>query len=145
MEEKKGILIRVSLKHLGNVTKRVKAYPFPLEETPRTLRELIALSARSCLRAFLARAEEAKDPRPLTEEQYVGMREIGKFAFGFTDPGNVPGEPEAIGTAMQAYEDGLVRVFLNGEELTGPDDVLTVVEGDEFTFVRLTMLSGRMW
>ena len=140
-----GVRIFVMLKTPGSLTKKVKEHSFVLGSTPHTLRDLIAESVRSCLAAYRARAARGKNPQPLTDEQFDGMREVGKFAFGFHYNEKEPDEAEAIRTAWEAVEDGLVRVFRGNEELTDPDAVLTVNEGDVFTFVRLTMLSGRMW
>lgn len=145
MENKKKIQICVALKHMGNITKKVKVYPFVLDRTPRTFRELIEESVKVCIRAYMERANDAINPAPLTEEQLDGMREIGKFAFGFHYNENETDEENAIETAMDAVNDGLVRIFKGNDELTELDEEIDIIEGDVFTFVRLTMLSGRMW
>ena len=95
--------------------------------------------------AYLARAEAARNPAPVGEEAFADMEELGKFAFGVHDNTNRINSKEAAETAIQAVEDGLVRVFLEQEELTNPDAPLEIPEGAALTFVRLTMLSGRMW
>ena len=84
-------------------------------------------------------------PTPLTDEQFDGMRELGKFAFGVHYNENEIDEAKAIETAVEAVADGLVRVFKGNEEITELDSELEITDGDVFTFVRLTMLSGRMW
>ena len=50
--DNKSIQIYVALKHMGNVTKKVKEYPFLLGKTPRTFRELIEESVKSCIDAY---------------------------------------------------------------------------------------------
>ena len=130
---------------MGNVTKKVKEYPILLGKTPRTFRELIEESVISCISAYKARANNAKNPAPLTDEQFDGMREIGKFAFGVHYNENEIDEAKAIETAIDAVTDGLVRVFKGNDEITDLDAEIEIAEGDVFTFVRLTMLSGRMW
>lgn len=137
--------IYVALKHMGNVTRKVKEYPFFLSKTPRTFRELIEESVKSCISAYKARTNNAKTPAPLTDEQFDGMREIGKFAFGVHYNENEVDEVKAIETAIDAVKDGLVRVFKGNDEITDLDAEIEIAEGDVFTFVRLTMLSGRMW
>ena len=141
----KKIQIYVALKHMGNVTKKVKEYPFILNNTPRTFRELIEESVKSCISAYKERANNAKNPAPFTDEQLDGMREIGKFAFGVHYNENAINEKKAIQTAIDAVNDGLVRVFKGNDEMTDLDAEIEISEGDVFTFVRLTMLSGRMW
>ncbi len=143
--DNKTIQIYVALKHMGNVTKKVKEYPFLLEKTPQTFRELVEESVKSCIAAYKARANNAKNPAPLTDEEFDGMREIGKFAFGVHYNENEIEETKAIDTAIEAVTDGLVRVFKGNDEITNLDEQIEIAEGDVFTFVRLTMLSGRMW
>ncbi len=142
MKNKKGIQIYVSLKHMGNIQKKVKAYPFVLAQCPRTFRDLIEESVKACLSAYKERANDAKNPSPLT---FDGMREIGKFAFGVHYNENAVDETKAIATALEAVTDGIVRVFKGNEEMTDLDAELVITENDVFTFIRLTMLSGRMW
>ena len=143
--DNKKFQIYVTIKHMGNVTKKVKEYPFVLGKTPRTFRELIEESIKSCIDAYKTRATNAKAPAPLTDEQYDGMREIGKFAFGVHYNENEIDEAKAIQTAIDAVTDGLVRVFKGNDEITDLDAEIEISESDVFTFVRLTMLSGRMW
>lgn len=143
--DNKKIQIYATIKHMGNITKKVKEYPFLLGKTPRTFRELIEESVKSCISAYKARANNAKNPTPLTDEQFDGMREIGKFAFGVHYNENETDEAKAIQTAIDAVTDGLVRVFRGNDEITDLDAEIEIAEGDVFTFVRLTMLSGRMW
>lgn len=145
MDSKKQIQIYVALKHMGNITKKVKEYPFLLNNTPHTFRELIEESVKACINAYKERANSAKKPTPLTHEQFDGMQEIGKFAFGVHYNEAEIDESNAIQTAIEAVSDGLVRVFKGNDEITDPDKELEITENDVFTFVRLTMLSGRMW
>ncbi|MBR6158433.1 MAG: hypothetical protein IKQ27_15870, partial [Lachnospiraceae bacterium] len=56
-----------------------------------------------------------------------------------------PDLQQAIETALQAFEDGIYRVFLNEEELTALDQQITLNAEDTLTFVRLTLLAGRMY
>lgn len=47
--------------------------------------------------------------------------------------------------AVQCFEDGIYRVFMDGRGLEELDEGIVVTEESVFTFVRLTMLTGRMW
>ena len=145
MENNKSIQIYVALKHMGNIRKKVNEYPFLLKKTPHTFRELIEESVKSCVSAYKDRANNAKNPSPLTDEQFECMRELGKFAFGVHYNENAIDEAQAIETAIEAVKDGLVRVFKGQEEITDLDSEIEIAEGDVFTFVRLSMLTGLMW
>ncbi len=148
MENTSGLKIYITLKHMGNIAKMadsVKRYPFFLEKTPKTLRELITESVRTCIKTYISRADNSALPFPIGDEEWEGMREIGKFAFGVHYNENTVNEAKATETALEAFSDGLVRVFKENHEITDLDEKTDISEGDVFTFIRLTMLSGRMW
>ncbi len=141
--EKREIKIYVSMKNIGS--RRVKKSPFILKATPSTYRELIEESVRSCIAAYRERAIASKNPAPLTDEEYKEMSEIGKLAFGIHYNDAEIDEVKAIAAAIEAVSDGIVRVFKDDEEMLNLDDPLKINGGDVFTFIKLTMLSGRMW
>lgn len=140
-----GIRIYVELKHVRNLTKSVEAHPFLLEKAPHTLRELIEESVRTCIKAYKGRADSAKHPSPITDEQWDEMKEIGKFAFGVHYNDREVDEAKSVETAIEAFGDGLVRIFKGSDELTELDGSIDISDGDTLTFVRLTMLTGLLW
>lgn len=140
-----GMIIYVCLKNMGNITKTVKKEKFYIEENPDTLRLLIIQCVRTCIKAFKSKNINSDIPSPLSNEEFEEMKNIGKFAFGINYNQNEISEEKAISIAMEAYNDGLVRIFKNGVELVSLDETLEISENDEFTFVKLTMLSGSMW
>ncbi len=52
---------------------------------------------------------------------------------------------KALDTAYLAFEDGLFYIFVNDEQTQKLDDSLNLKDGDVLTFIKLTMLAGRMW
>ena len=54
-------------------------------------------------------------------------------------------EKKAIETALQAFEDGLVAVFVDGTRYENTADALELTGDETVTFVKLTMLTGRLW
>ena len=50
----------------------------------------------------------------------------------------------AVANALQCYEDGIFRMFLNGCPLGDICTPVEVMEGDCLSVVRLTLLAGRM-
>ena len=52
---------------------------------------------------------------------------------------------KALDTAYLSFEDGLYCIFINDEQSEKLDDNLSLKDGDILTFIRLTMLAGRMW
>ncbi len=134
----------IMMKNPSNLHKQVKAIPLVLPTEPRTLHELIAACVEVCVSAYRERAQASSRPVPLSEEAFAGMEALGKFAFGVHYNDKEIDLPKAIETALQAVEDGLVRIFLENEELTDLNAPLRLTEGATFTFIRLTFLTGRM-
>lgn len=145
MNNEKSIQIFIAQKTMRRIAKPVKEIPFILAHTPNTLRELIEEAVKTCISAYRQQAADADHPQPLTDEELEGMQEIGKIAFGVHYNENETDEAQAIDTAICAMQDGLVRIFRGNAELTALDEPLEITAGDRFTFVRLTMLTGRMW
>ena len=139
------IQIYVSVKHMANITKTVKQYPFMLKNKPNTMRELVSECVVCCTEAYSLRNSNSKTPSPLTALQFEEMKELGKFAFGVHYNENDVNIDKTVKIAIEAVSDGIVRIFKGQDELMGLDNKIEVNEGDVFTFVRLTMLSGRMW
>ena len=52
---------------------------------------------------------------------------------------------KALDTAYLAFEDGLYCIFVNDEQTEKLDDSLNLKDGDVLTFIKLTMLAGRIW
>ncbi len=99
----------------------------------------------------LCRAEaerrQSHDPDKMilfTEEEMDRMAESGRIGLN-PDMAAKIDIPKAQAAAVQAYEDGLVRIFQGEEELGSPDDPVELKENDVLTLVKLSFLSGRLW
>lgn len=137
--------IHIALKQARNLRKAVVAEPMTLPATPETLSELIELAVKLCIQGYRERRSKAGSPTPLTEEQWDSMYELGKFAFGVQETEGEIDEVKALQTALTAIEDGLVRIFRDSQELSELHAPLFLRQGETLTFVRLTMLAGRLW
>lgn len=73
------------------------------------------------------------------------LRTTGKVGFG--DKANLtPADLEtATETALQAFTDGLFILFIDEQEVSQLNDIITVQEGSRLTFVRLTFLVGSFY
>ena len=110
-----------------------------------SLRELLTVLVRQEVESYNRRDTEAQLTAWLTSEQIDAEAETGKVGFGRLWSDRKADTEKAVANALQCFEDGIVRVFMGDTELTEPDAPLSVPEGAEFTFIRLTFLAGRMW
>lgn len=148
------MIINVNIKQMGKKGRRIKSVPFEYDRCPETAEELIEETVKIMLSTFKERQKKSTEeniPDVLSEETIKSMAEIGKIAFGYIYNEKEQDEAKAIETAKLAFIDGMVRIFINGEEAEYKDEniesgtPINLSEDDEVTFVRLAMLAGRMW
>ena len=142
--------VNINIKQMGKKGRRIQPVPFEYDRCPATAAELIEDTVRIMVKKFLERQKlsvESHVPDPLSEENINAMAEIGRVAFGYVYNDKEPNEDKAVETALLAYEDGMVRMFINGEDIEYKKEgtPICLSEGYEITFVRLAMLAGRMW
>jgi len=135
--------LKVRVKQIGSRRDKIGEILFPIENNPSTVRELIAECVRTCVNAFNNRIKSSGGV--LSDSQIESMSEAGKIAFGFCFNDKEQDTEKALKTAYQGYEDGLFRIFVDENEVGEIDDAVSVTENSVVTFVKLTMLAGRMW
>ena len=148
------MILNVNIKQMGKKGRRIMPVPFEYDRCPETAEELIEETVKIMLSAFKERQKKSTEeniPDFLSEETIKSMAEIGKVAFGYIYNEKEQDEAKAIETAKLAFIDGMVRIFINGEEAEYKEEnkesgtPINLSEDDEVTFVRLAMLAGRMW
>ncbi|WP_026507944.1 hypothetical protein [Butyrivibrio sp. MC2013] len=137
--------ISVNIKQLGKKKNKISGMPFYLENRPSTVEQLIKECVKTCVCEYNERFDKGGAAGPITKEQIEAMREAGKIAFGINYGENRANTDSAINTALEAYSDGIYRIFLGMKELGQISEAIDIKEGDEVTFIRLVMLSGRLW
>lgn len=138
--------LSIQLKQLGK--RKCTIEPMPVEltgEIPHNVQSLITAIVRRQVEEYNARPDENELLKYLTREDLDNRSESGKVGFGVNYNGKKASAEAAVKNALQSYEDGIFRLFINDEEAGASDSPLALKEGDRLTFVRLTMLSGRLW
>lgn len=139
------MVVKVNVKQIGKRKSVVDGVPFTYETVPETVQALITETVKICLKAYKKRAEDKDTTKVLDKDTIEELAGVGKIAFGISYGEKVPDEREAVDTAVTAFQDGLYRVFLDGEELSDLQQGIVLNEDKELTFIRLTMLAGRIW
>lgn len=118
--------------------------PFPpdLGEGSATLRDLIDRVVRHEVDAFRERQEDRKLVRALTARQIEEGAARGKIDMGGHDLNQHVDAEQAVGTALEAFEDGLYLVAVDGVEQKSLDALLFLTPDSRVAFVRLVMLAG---
>lgn len=153
--------IKVNVKRLGKKKASVETAEYEIAGHPQTVRELILSVVESEVAAYNRRYEEAhsrenlqtdeegnKDPGILgwlTRKEMEDQAQSGKIGLQVNYGEKKADLKKAQANAVQCFEDGIYRIFLDGQPLEELDGRIEITEQSEFTFVRLVMLAGRMW
>ncbi len=136
----------VQIKQLGAQSKKVSPVPFEIDGVPSTAEELIAATVKKCVEDYNERVLKGDVVvSPLSEKQIKDMADIGRITFGICYNDKQQDIGKAIENAVQAFKDGIVCVFINDVKLLSADQKIELKEDDVLSFIRLTMLAGRIW
>lgn len=137
------MVIYVNLKKIGGRNKKIEKKEFYLENTPKTTRELITEVVKTSVKNYVEEKEKLID--------YLELKEIkdkvqaGKVANNSDFDDRLPDLQNAIENALLSFEDEIVRIFVEDEELKNLDEKVDLKENSNITFIKMTMLSGGMW
>lgn len=137
--------IFVNVKQLGKRRNAVEDKEVLLDPVPGTVAELIVAIVIRQVEEYNERLEQNDLLKYLTDEEIKDRATTGKVSFEFNYNGLPADTEKAVRNALQSFEDGIFRVFLNEEELESSDQIIDLKEEDKLIFIRLTMLAGRMW
>jgi hypothetical protein len=128
------------------VQRRGPSFGVPLppgaEDGGLTLRELIALAVREELAAYSERRAERTFAQVLTEQRIAAGRAAGRIESGERHAPGPPPPEMAVAVALEAFEDGLFLVLVDGRQETDLDATVMVGPESAVTFLRLVALSG---
>ena len=135
----------VNVKALGKLRASVECAPFEIEGTPEDVRGLIIEVVAACASQFEQRSARSEVLEAMTAKEIADRSRSGKISFDMVNGENAVNVPQAQQNALQCFEDGIYRIFLDGKSLQELDEKITINEQSQLTFVRLTMLAGRLW
>lgn len=129
--------IYIIKKKLGS-RKELGRNPVEIDETANTLWPLLYILTQK----GLTEAQTLKENYALSDSEIAAQAEEGRIRFAENYSENHDTIAKAMERTKQAYDDGLFRVFINGEEVTEWNAPISLCQGAEIVFLRLTMLTG---
>ena len=135
----------IQVKQLGKRKRSIKKMPVDFPVAPASVQELIEAVVSWQVSEYNERLLQSEMLKYLTREEMEDKAAAGKVDFGANYNGKPAAEAEAIINALQSYEDGIFRIFLNDAELGELSSPIQLKEESTLTFIRLAMLSGRLW
>jgi hypothetical protein len=137
--------VYVSVKQAGKRKDYITKKELALKGVPSNLRELITEIVRINVTEYNNKPVEPLIMKYLSPHEIESQAKTGKIGFGQRRSNTQADVRDAVETAILAFEDGIYRVFIGETEVSSLDEPFAVNEGDVLTFIRLTMLAGRMW
>jgi len=111
--------------------------------SPLTLRDLISRVVRAEVDRFRERQEQNEFLRALTADQIADGAARGAIRSGGSEvPPTDVDTDVAVGTALQAFEDGLYLVLIDRRQCDDLDEQVVVGADSTVTFLRLVALAG---
>ena len=137
--------VYVNVKQIGKRKNKIDKKKYEISEKITTVKELLTEFVTINVNEFNNGFTENDIVPDLTDEKINDLSDAGKISFGVDYNGQKQDLEKAVENALQSYEDGIYRIFVNDAEVGEIDCEINLKENDELTFVRLTMLAGRMW
>ncbi len=136
--------LTIEAKVMGQKKPLIQDWQVPLRDSTdtTTLRHLITRIVQAEVAAFRERQEQRRLTRFLTQEQIEQAAARGKVEMGGSDLDQPVDTGEAVRTALQAFEDGIYLVIVDGEQQMSLDAPVHVQDHSRISFIRLVMLAG---
>ena len=156
----KTVKVKIHVKGTGRRQSRITAliYDYPFEEM--SVEEFLTETVHQTVRAYNRRGKEEMpesgellrlfSDTALLEEELQEKAQTGKVAYTarqeeWQKEGHRADEKKAVKDVLQAFEDGIIAVFVDGARYTETTQRLRLTPESEATFMRLTFLAGRIW
>lgn len=137
--------VYVRIKAVGKRKDVLEPSAYTIPDRITSLRQLLTAVVETEVDRYNQKGTEAQLIPFLTAQQIEDRAFAGKISFGAIYSDRKADKQKAVDNAIQCWQDGLVRVFVDEVEVTELDGMLSIRENAVLTFIRLTFLAGRMW
>ena len=137
--------ISVNIKSAATKRNKIKTVTVPYDEGITDVKGLIEATVAHCVREYNHRRENSELLTALTSEQIEDKAEQGKISFGVNYGSKDADLSKATADALEAFSDGIVVIFADDRRLQRLDESIDITDIYNLTFIKLTMLAGRMW
>lgn len=134
--------VYISAKQIKKRGSQVSTIPYELRTAPDTLRQLISILVSDSVESYNQRLLAKEETTILAKDDIDAMSQVGKIGFGIPFGSREANLQDAQETAIQGFEDGLYRVFIEEREIESLDAAMELQEEDTITIIRLVMLTG---
>lgn len=137
--------ISVNVKSAATKKNKIKTVLIPYDEGITDVRGLIEATVAYCVTQYNQRMESSELLKALSTQQIENSASQGKVSFGVNYGDKKADLSKATADALEAFADGTAVIFANDKRLKALDESIDINAIKSLTFVKLTMLAGRMW
>ncbi len=139
------INIKVNVKSAGSKKNKITAIIIPYDDNVNDVKGLLEETVKYCVESYNERRENSELLQALTLSQIKDKASEGKVSFGMNYGEKNADLGKSVADAVEAFEDGVVVLFADDNKLEDLDDKIDLSATESLTFIKLTMLAGRMW
>ena len=137
--------LKINIKKFSKKQNEITQIEMDYSDGIQTVRELLTETVKIMVTEYKQRVDNGELLSVLTKEQIEDKSVSGKIGFGINYGKKRPDLEKSIQSTLECFEDGIVVLFINGEQVEELDAGIFLKDGDELTFVRMVPLAGRMW
>ena len=134
----------LKIKALSKRKPLIERAAFVIDKPVATSNELVEYIVRRNVDDYNKKAVDAPLFQYLTSDELEDKAASGKIGFNDRKNEKAQDAGKAVENALSCFDDGIFKLFINDDE-AGFNAGINLKENDEITFIRLTMLAGRLW
>jgi len=138
------VKIYINVKALAKRRPIIEKHPLEILGDIKTTNDLIKYMVRENVKEYNEKPVATPILAYLTKEDMADGASLGKIGFNTRQNKNIQNEDAAVENALLSFEDGIFKLFINESEF-GFEEEISLKEDDQVTFIRLVMLTGRLW
>ena len=137
--------IKINIKSVSGKKSRITTRTMLFDENINVVEELIKAAVAATVNEYNERRESSDLITVLTPGLIEDKAQTGKVSFGVNYGEKSPDLETAVNNALEAFADGIAVIFADDKKLDSLDEAIDINEIKSLTFVKLTMLAGRIW
>ncbi|MCD9185445.1 MAG: hypothetical protein LUM44_03375 [Pyrinomonadaceae bacterium] len=139
--------ITVKVKQAGRKHALLESKEIEIEDIGKTpfLRDFLNAVVKNQVEEYNGKSATENLLPFLSKVEISAQSESGKVGFGSIYNENKADSGKAQETALQAFQDGMLSVFADENEIRDLDEIIELNDSTVVTFIRLTFLAGSYW
>ncbi|MBQ1389436.1 MAG: hypothetical protein IIY78_07400 [Clostridia bacterium] len=137
--------VKINVKTVSGKKNKVTTRSMMFDDNISTVRQLITAAVKNCVDEYIERRETSELFNVLSPVDIENKAQLGKVAFNVNYGEKLPNLQTSVDNALEAFEDGIVVIFADDKKLESLDEFVDIKSTESLTFIKLVMLSGRIW